>query len=415
MSKVLVSETNLTAIADAIRAKNNSTNLYKPGEMPAAIASITTGGSDKLPEVIDGTVVELTAADFGDATTIKQYTFDNCSSLTKVVLPDTITKISNGAFTNCRNLKECRMSLNITNIYDNVFSSSIIEELTFGPNIPTLTNSSFSNMAKLTKLYVPGEAYDNYIDAPVWGGAHLSKLTPNSEYVNKLPATTLLMFNATKTLTVDLVNYDVAPTGVTITSSDPSMVVISNSTITSTQISFTIQSQQTEGTAKITLSVPGANGHTFIRECSVNILAEIPESTYTIETPTDCTYGFVPYSVGDAGFYTSTNENKDNSFSYAKINISNLAGRMVYIDYNQSSEKNYDYALISNVNQEISKNTADGAYKYSLKGVETTPGDYSSLEYPEATGNCFITLKYKKDTSGRGGTDTFIFRVRFED
>ena len=51
MSKVLVSETNLTAIADAIRTKKGSEDTYKPGEMAAAINSITTGsGGEGLPE-----------------------------------------------------------------------------------------------------------------------------------------------------------------------------------------------------------------------------------------------------------------------------------------------------------------------------------------------------------------------------
>lgn len=40
MSKVLVSESNLTAIADAIREKNGSSDTYKPGEMAPAIRSL---------------------------------------------------------------------------------------------------------------------------------------------------------------------------------------------------------------------------------------------------------------------------------------------------------------------------------------------------------------------------------------
>lgn len=50
MSKVLVNETSLTSIADAIREKNGTTETYKPGEMGAAIAAIETGGGeDKVP------------------------------------------------------------------------------------------------------------------------------------------------------------------------------------------------------------------------------------------------------------------------------------------------------------------------------------------------------------------------------
>ena len=44
MSKVLVSEENLTNIADSIRSKLDVETTYKPGQMSAAIDSIETGG-----------------------------------------------------------------------------------------------------------------------------------------------------------------------------------------------------------------------------------------------------------------------------------------------------------------------------------------------------------------------------------
>ena len=44
MAKVLVNESSLTGIADAIRGKNGSTTTYKPSEMAAAITAISGGG-----------------------------------------------------------------------------------------------------------------------------------------------------------------------------------------------------------------------------------------------------------------------------------------------------------------------------------------------------------------------------------
>lgn len=44
MSKVLVNESSLTGIANAIRGKNGSTTTYKPSEMAAAITAISGGG-----------------------------------------------------------------------------------------------------------------------------------------------------------------------------------------------------------------------------------------------------------------------------------------------------------------------------------------------------------------------------------
>ena len=46
MSKVLVNESSLTGIANAIRGKNGSTTTYKPSEMAAAITAISGGGPD---------------------------------------------------------------------------------------------------------------------------------------------------------------------------------------------------------------------------------------------------------------------------------------------------------------------------------------------------------------------------------
>lgn len=44
MSRVLITDSHLSGIADAIRAKNGSQTEYKPGEMAAAIMAIDSGG-----------------------------------------------------------------------------------------------------------------------------------------------------------------------------------------------------------------------------------------------------------------------------------------------------------------------------------------------------------------------------------
>lgn len=49
MSKVLVEEGNLTNIANAIRTKGNTTAVYKPGEMAAAISNLSTSTSAYVP------------------------------------------------------------------------------------------------------------------------------------------------------------------------------------------------------------------------------------------------------------------------------------------------------------------------------------------------------------------------------
>lgn len=48
MSEVLIQESTLSAIGDAIRSKTGSTNLMSPAEMVTAIDGITVGGNDIL-------------------------------------------------------------------------------------------------------------------------------------------------------------------------------------------------------------------------------------------------------------------------------------------------------------------------------------------------------------------------------
>ena len=54
MSKVLVNESSLTGIANAIRGKNGSTTTYKPSEMAAAITAIS-GGAEPVIEALSVT------------------------------------------------------------------------------------------------------------------------------------------------------------------------------------------------------------------------------------------------------------------------------------------------------------------------------------------------------------------------
>ena len=74
MSIVTIDDSYLTAIGNAIRAKNGTTTTYKPSEMAAAISAIESGDSGLL-----------LSAYWNDA-------------LTGAISDDTITKIPNYAF-----------------------------------------------------------------------------------------------------------------------------------------------------------------------------------------------------------------------------------------------------------------------------------------------------------------------------
>lgn len=70
MSKVLVNETSLTGIANAIRSKNGLSAVYKPSEMAGAIEAIQTGSSTPTEPVLGS---EITFYDY-DGTILYAYT-----------------------------------------------------------------------------------------------------------------------------------------------------------------------------------------------------------------------------------------------------------------------------------------------------------------------------------------------------
>lgn len=105
MSKVLVTESYLTAIGDAIRNKNGSTTKYKPSEMAGAINDIPTQGSQDntvlnsiLDRSISGNYVNNDLTEVGDSA------FSNCHQLTSAAFTK-VTKIDSSAFYYCMSLE----------------------------------------------------------------------------------------------------------------------------------------------------------------------------------------------------------------------------------------------------------------------------------------------------------------------
>lgn len=132
---VVVLDSTLTDIANAIRGKNGSSDTYKPSEMPAAINAIPSGGGDGIPREVNASGVygfptqnftfsfpsnatdvagyafksafqqclPLTSVDFGSLATVSgaeafSHAFSGCTGLTSVDLSSLTTVSGSGAF-----------------------------------------------------------------------------------------------------------------------------------------------------------------------------------------------------------------------------------------------------------------------------------------------------------------------------
>ena len=197
MANVLVEETSLTNIANAIRTKNGTTTTYKPSEMATAISAIETGGGgssavtkgliineyDDSGYPIDVSLVGMTEIptsmfsetfsgygsggrsllgkctnfNFPDGLTkIGDFAFYHCVYLPFTELPSSLTSIGGSAFYNCTNIAFTELPDGITSIGNNAFYQCTKLALTKLPDgVTSLGSSVFYNCTALALAELP--------------------------------------------------------------------------------------------------------------------------------------------------------------------------------------------------------------------------------------------------------------------
>lgn len=186
----LYDDTNIKAIADAIRAKNGTSDTYKVSEMAQAIAEIHASGGTAEGGIIDGSVVSV---DNDRVTFVREEAFYYCEDLRSVNLPN-VTDIDDSAFEGCSALEE----VNVPKLQTVGYSAfggceelvsidlpevTMIEEYAFDtctaltninmPKVETIASKAFQDCYALKKIYIPAscttiDASSTY-DSPFYG------------------------------------------------------------------------------------------------------------------------------------------------------------------------------------------------------------------------------------------------------
>lgn len=148
MSKVLITESYLTDIGDAIRNKNGSTTKYKPSEMAAAIKNIKAQDNTAVNDIINRTI----SGDYtnNDATGVGKYAFAFCSNL-KTVTMENATAINSNAFYGCTGLISANFP-NVNTVYSSAFSNSGLTSITFNKLVTLGSNSDYSGIFENTPM-----------------------------------------------------------------------------------------------------------------------------------------------------------------------------------------------------------------------------------------------------------------------
>lgn len=124
----------------------------------------------------------------------------------------------------------------------------------------------------------------------------------------------------------------------------------------------------------------------------------------TIEIDKDgAEYGF--YYNSETGSLCPQNSGIDESYSYGKITFDIEQDTTVTVSFKQSSEQNYDFGVISELDTYLQHNINNDA---NVKWSGNPHGQISdSVTYDVPAGEHFITFKYVKDSSGSVGNDRF--------
>lgn len=163
MSKVLVTESYLTDIGNAIRSKNGSTSQYKPSEMAGAINDITTQDNTVLNSILDRSISGNYVND--DLTEVGGYAFTNCALLTAATFTK-VTKVGEGAFYFCRSLESISLpEVKEIEAYSFNFCSSL-KSINIPSTIQSISINSF-NGTGITTINIDKPA-DSIPGSP-WG------------------------------------------------------------------------------------------------------------------------------------------------------------------------------------------------------------------------------------------------------
>lgn len=171
MAKVLVTDTHLTDIANAIREKNGTSETYKPSEMANAIESIEAGGG--TTEIEDAFITHTLSGDYANdrVTKVKYGTFYEDTNLTSVSFPN-VTSVESYAFYKCTSLDtidipQIKSASQYTFAYTkpSIINFPLLETIstyTFAyittpctvnlPSLKTTSNSSFRDSKGITRV-----------------------------------------------------------------------------------------------------------------------------------------------------------------------------------------------------------------------------------------------------------------------
>ncbi len=168
LSKIKVDGFNTVYCDDeGVLFRKNFTELLR---YPPAVPSASYRIPDSIKKISDGAFsdcINLKTVALNDGLiTIGDFAFSGCSSVCSVDIPYGVGEIGDGAFSYCTNLENIIISLSVTSLGEYAFCGCrALEEITLSSGITKLSSGLFSRCTNLNKVTVSGKITEIEKDA----------------------------------------------------------------------------------------------------------------------------------------------------------------------------------------------------------------------------------------------------------
>lgn len=142
-------------------------------ENAIALAPKVGMSRNKIAQLAEGSITELSMSDLEGIETIAYYAFAYCKSLKSIEIPDNVKSIGNSVFTSCEGLKSVRFGDNsrLDSIGNNVFNGcKNLSSVHLPQTPPTIANiNAFASINADCVFYCKTQAsLAAYKKAPIW-------------------------------------------------------------------------------------------------------------------------------------------------------------------------------------------------------------------------------------------------------